>query len=354
MLDFKKIELSDKVWTDSLLRLSDYRATEFCFTSMFIWSDVFRSEIARSGDFVVVRSMVDDSISYIESHDAGMALKGNGDKPKVYYILPAGNGDIREVVSLLMADAEALGREFRLTAIPPSLVPVLEEAFPGRMEFHEARDTFDYIYDAELFRNLPGTKYQARRNQISIFKRSQVWSYESICAGSEDCRRQLEECVEMTEEWCRIKDCSRDISMWHERSAVLKALENFNELGLRGGIIRVYDDISPEEFRERFSPLNDKSGLEVPRDAVRDRNGRVVAYTIGEPVNSDTFIIHIEKAFTEFRGAYPAIAHEFLAHEAACFKYVNREDDAGNEGLRKAKMSYHPVFFEEKWYACLK
>lgn len=323
MLNFKKIELSDKQWVDSLLKLSDYRATEFCFTSMFIWADIFKSEIARYGDFVLLRSLVDDTIEYIEKNELP---KGNpaldSGKRKAYYVLPSGRGNLLDVLPLLVEDAKSLDREFRLTAIPPALIPEMETAFPEMFEFHQARDTFDYIYDTERFTNLPGTKLQARRNQISVFKRSNNWTYESICSKDEKCQKQIQECMEMTKEWCRIKDCENNISMWHERNAVLIALENFKELGLIGGIIRV--------------------------------NEEVVAYTIGEPINSDTFIIHIEKAFTAYRGAYPTIAREFLSHEVADYKYINREDDAGDDGLRKAKLSYQPVFFEEKYFACLK
>ena len=102
-----------------------------------------------------------------------------------------------------------------------------------------------------------------------------------------------------------------------ELCAVRNCFENFSALGLRGGLLRV--------------------------------DGRVVAYTMGLPLNSDTFIVHIEKAFSDVAGAYPMINREFAAHNCAAFKYVNREDDVGDEGLRRAKLSYKPAILLEKF-----
>ncbi len=100
-----------------------------------------------------------------------------------------------------------------------------------------------------------------------------------------------------------------------------KCLENYGSLVLKGGILRV--------------------------------DGKIVAYTVGEKINSDTFIIHIEKAFAEIRGAYPMINREFAERIPDYIKYVNREDDAGDAGLRQAKESYYPIFMVEKFSAHL-
>ena len=113
--------------------------------------------------------------------------------------------------------------------------------------------------------------------------------------------------------------------MQSESCSVKNALDNFQELGLQGGLLRL--------------------------------NGEVVAFTIAEKTNSDTLLVHIEKAYGDIVGAYPAIANEFLRNtvvidEAAgelSVKYINREDDAGDLGLREAKMQYHPLFLLEKY-----
>lgn len=123
----------------------------------------------------------------------------------------------------------------------------------------------------------------------------------------------------MTDEWCALNGCIHDESMQMEACAVRKALEDFIPLKLRGGMLRA--------------------------------GGRLVAYTLGERINSDTFIVHVEKAFSDVTGAYPMISRTFLEHEAAGLQYVNREDDAGDEGLRKAKLSWNPAYMLEKYLA---
>ena len=78
-------------------------------------------------------------------------------------------------------------------------------------------------------------------------------------------------------------------------------------------------------------------------------DGAVVAYTVGEPLHSDTFVVHFEKAFSHIQGAYPAINREFLAQMCQGYTYVNREEDLGIAGLRRAKESYHPLFLVAKY-----
>ena len=158
------------------------------------------------------------------------------------------------------------------------------------------------------------------------------WSYEQITAAN------LAECVKMNAEWCAQNGCGKDLSMEQESCAVGETLKNFEALKVKGGLLRL--------------------------------DNKVVAYTIGEMLNPDTFIVHIEKAFSDIRGAYPAMSREFIYHNMANpktlvlpngkpneditiedigFKYINREDDAGDEGLRKAKLQFHPAFLLEKW-----
>ena len=77
-------------------------------------------------------------------------------------------------------------------------------------------------------------------------------------------------------------------------------------------------------------------------------NGEIVAFCIGEAVCEDTFVVHVEKAFADVEGAYPMINQQFVQHECMEYEYVNREEDTGAEGLRKAKLSYRPAFLVEK------
>lgn len=302
MLEFKKINLpEDKVWIDSLLKISDFRATEYCTTSLFIWDDIYKSAVCRYGDFLLVRSIFGDTAQYI---------------------YPAGKGELREALEQMMEDADSIGKKFSMGAIPPSQVPVLEAMFPGKFDFSTRRDSYDYIYLREQLATLAGRKYQSKRNFASRFRALPGWVYEPIAAGTPQFARQIAECIEMTDLWCRQNGCIHSVSMQTESCATRKALRWFEALGLRGGLLRL--------------------------------QGKVVAYSVGEEINSDTFIVHVEKAFSDVKGAYQVINQEFILHEAMRCTYVNREDDAGDEGLRQAKLSYHPIFMEEKFGALKK
>lgn len=83
-------------------------------------------------------------------------------------------------------------------------------------------------------------------------------------------------------------------------------------------------------------------------------DGKVVAYTIAEKLNDKTVVVHIEKAFSDIQGAYPTINQEFVTNMESSYKYVNREEDLGVEGLRKAKLSYYPSILLTKYGVRLK
>lgn len=301
-IPFKKIDIQDKQWVDPLLALSDYRGTEYCFTTLYIWADHYGSEIARMGDLLILRSVSEGEASYL---------------------FPAGKGEIKEALLYMESDALKIGKDFSLMGLTAPMREEIERLMPGRYSFTPVRNSFDYIYDREDLATLKGKKFQPKRNFISRFKSLPDWSYESISSDDpEKAAKQIEEAMEMTRQWCILNGCIHNSSMKAESCAVRRALTHFAALGLEGGMLRV--------------------------------EGRPVAYTIGEPLNSDTYIIHVEKAFSEYKGVYQAINHSFINDKTSGFRYINREDDAGDEGLRQAKLSYHPSLLLEKYLAIKK
>ena len=290
MLDFKPIEISDKEWVDELLGYSDYRGSEYCFTNLFIWDPVYKSLISRYKDFMLIRS---------------------GSPGSYKYLYPAGKGDKKEALEAIIADAGGNNSTFSLIGLSPEAKEELENIMPGMFELTTYRDSFDYIYESERLISLSGKKLQSKRNHINFFKSTYDWSYEEL-------REELiPEVIEFNTRWCKEADCNKHKTLELEICAVRKCLDNYQQLNISGGVLRV--------------------------------NGEIVAYTIGEKINSDTAIIHIEKALTQFRGAYPMINREFAERISAGLSYINREDDIGDPGLRIAKESYHPLFMLEKY-----
>lgn len=292
MLEFKVIETGDKVWADTLLKFSDFRGAEYCFTNLFIWDGIYKSKIGRYKDFLLLRT---------------------GDESDYHYLYPAGKGDFKEVIDLMIEDSAKFGKRFTLIGVTAETRATLENLYPGMFNYKPVRNSFDYIYDSEKMISLSGKKLQPKRNHINYFTNNYNWSYEDFTAD------KIDEVVNFNLEWCKATDCKQYETLMWESCAVEKCLSHYQELNLMGGILRV--------------------------------DGKIVAYTVGEVINSDTVIVHIEKAFSEIRGAYPMINREFASRLAPGYKYVNREDDIGDEGLRKAKESYYPAFMLEKFYA---
>ncbi|MFY9272906.1 MAG: phosphatidylglycerol lysyltransferase domain-containing protein, partial [Thermacetogeniaceae bacterium] len=187
--------------------------------------------------------------------------------------------------------------------------------FPEKFEYSEARDSFDYVYLLEDLAALTGKKYRGKRNHVNYFMKNYNWSFEQISPEN------LAECWEMNLEWCKINNCMCDIQLASEFCAVRRCFDYFDQLELEGGLLRA--------------------------------DGKVVAFTIGEKLNSDTYDTHIEKAFSGIKGAYQTINQQFakfIQQKHPEIIYVNREEDMGRAGLRKAKLSYHPVRMEEKYW----
>lgn len=296
MINLKKVELNDKEWMEPLIAASDLRGCHQNFTNIFAWSEIYNYQVARVNDYLVV--------------------KGRIDKGTPYYFYPVGWGDIKPVIEAMKQDAEDCKHELILFGVSPVNMEVLKSVFPDHFEYQEMRDSFDYLYNLDKLVTLAGRKLQAKRNHINRFKVNNNWSFEQLSAEN------IAECWEMNLQWCNDNDYKEDKLLLSEYCAVRRCFKNFTELGLMGGLIR--------------------------------SEGKVIAYTMGERLNSDTFVTHIEKAFSEIQGAYQMINREFAALIQENYPqiiYVNREEDMGYDGLRKAKLSYHPDKMEEKYSA---
>lgn len=210
----------------------------------------------------------------------------------------------------MLEDAHENGHPFRLHGVTKANQAALEEIMPGAFTYQPYRDGFDYIYNTQDLIALSGRKYHGKRNHIASFQKTYHWHYEPITTAN------IEDCMRMNAEWERENLSRNPEGISEELAAVDRAFDHYFELGFTGGLIRV--------------------------------DGRVVAYTLGEQLTENTFCTHIEKAFADVRGAYPIINREFASHALSGYAFVNREEDMGEEGLRKAKLSYYPAILLEK------
>ncbi|NLI92800.1 MAG: DUF2156 domain-containing protein [Peptococcaceae bacterium] len=296
MINFKEVEVADKKWIDPLLASSDLSGCHQNFTNIFAWAENYHNRIARVNDFLVVKGSMDDT---------------------PYYFYPSGRGDMKTVFEVMRQDAAECGHDFVLAGISPENISNINHLFPESFRYEEMRDSFDYVYHINGLADLAGRKFQAKRNHINRFRENNLnWRFELITADN------LEECWKMNKEWCIIHECSQNELLAMEKCAVKRCFDHFSELGLEGGLLRTDD--------------------------------RVIAYTMGEKLNSNTYVVHIEKAFSDLHGAYQMINRQFalfIREKHPEIVFVNREEDMGLEGLRKAKLSYHPDKMEEKYLA---
>lgn len=188
--------------------------------------------------------------------------------------------------------------------IDPDTARWMKEVCPG-INLVPDRNHFEYVYRAEDLAGLPGKNYLTIRRQVNKFRRNCASTVEPVS------RDNWEEVKRFLIEWCEWKGCEDgDPVLAHEKDAVFFAIDHFNELSIRGLVIRVF--------------------------------GKIGAISLYERLNSDTALIHFEKGLPDCEGIYKAINNEVAARLAQHFTYINRESDLGVAGLREAKMRYHP------------
>lgn len=291
-IQFKRAELEDKDIITRYFKHHTSRSCERTFANVYLWSRQYPVKWAIVENALLFKSEDETHLSF--AYPAGEAL------------------DVQRAIEWLLKYCKERGKPFRMYNLTPDNFAQLEEWYPGRFQIEYDRDSADYIYESEKLATLSGKKLHGKRNHINKFKAlyEDRWSYEVMT------RDNVEDCFQMALQWRDQNGCEEDPHKRSEICVTMNALRLFEELELRGGVLRV-----------------DK---------------KVVAFTLGEPVCSDTFVVHIEKAFAEVEGAYPMINQQFVEHECRDFLYVNREEDTGAEGLRKAKLSYRPVFLVEK------
>lgn len=289
-IQFKRPELEDRELIHSYFKKYPSRSCEKTFVNLYLWSRHYRVRFA----------LIENTLVF-QSKDQGIA-----------YTYPVGSPeDVKRAIDFLKQYTAEKGVPFVLYNVTPDQFLQLEEWYSEEFEIEYNRDIADYVYESEKLATLSGKKIHAKRNHINKFKATfEDWSYETLTKDN------AEECFQMALKWRKQNGCDDDEEKNAEMCVTLNSLRLLEELELTGGVLRV--------------------------------NGEVIAFTIGEPVSDDTFVVHIEKAYADIQGAYPMINQQFVQHECMNYKYINREEDTGAEGLRKAKLSYRPAFLVEK------
>ena len=293
-MEFKPLKCEDRGRFNEVVKKYHYQNAESSFTNLFLWSKSYDIK-ACFGDYALY-------ISFIDRMGTQTYLA-----PFLYDI----NQSIKFALSELRAHIKTEGGDFCIKGVVRQIRDKIESEITADYVFFEDRDNFEYIYLSEDLISLTGKKFHAKRNHLNYFLRSYSYEYRPYDISLKD------ECARHINDWVDMKGDSRSIR--DEIEVLNRILDHHDKLGVKGAVIFV--------------------------------DGKIEALTFGEALNSDTALIHIEKANPNIRGLYPLINMEFVKNEWSDFKYINREEDMGLEGLRKAKLSYNPVYLLEK-YSC--
>lgn len=208
-----------------------------------------------------------------------------------------------------MGDCLRQGMQF--VRVPEQLKDLMRLNIAG-LEITDSRDHWDYLYSRQELSELKGNRFHKKKNLVRQFERDYETQYIPLDSG------HVEKVLTFQTEWLMWRNFEGDDTLDAENRAIYRVLRDWGKLtGIMGGAFL---------FENRF-----------------------IAYTIGEPLNDATLVIHFEKGCPNFKGIYQAINQAFLLHCAQDFTIINREQDLGDPGLRKSKESYHPVDYLKKY-----
>ena len=289
--DFKLLELDDRRCIHDVLWSYAPAVSEMTFTNLFIWRGHYGFQWAVYKDWFFI-----------------ISRKGtNG----TYALQPVGPSSRKEAVVVLLEwlrDERNIENP-RIERADERCVAELDGM--ANLVIEPLRDHFDYVYRREDLVQLAGNKYRSKRNHINQLLRFYAFECEPLQ------EKHIDDCLILQEKWCQMNRCADDLDLLSEDEAIREILTHHNTLHVQGVVIVV--------------------------------EGRVGAFTAGERLNNDTVVVHIEKADPDIPGLYPLINQQFCKNMRDDATYINREQDLGIEGLRKAKLSYYPDHFVEKY-----
>jgi len=287
--DFRPLEIGDKEVFRRFLNDDPPQISELTFTNLFIWQHRYHPVwTERDGCLLIIL---------------------HPEETTPFGLQPVGKGDKKKGLDTLCRELKNVSPEVRISRV--------SEDFINRYLDHDHyiyqsdRDNSDYVYATRDLIELSGRRYHGKKNHLNNFFKKYRFEYLNLDTGS------VKSFLDMQEEWCRIKICAEAPDLLSEGYAVRTALLNFGELDYKGAAIRI--------------------------------DSKIEAFSLGEQLNADSAVIHIEKANPDIPGLYSAINQLFCRNAWSHLEYINREQDLGIAGLRKAKESYYPHHMINKY-----
>jgi hypothetical protein len=286
--NFRDIGLQDKEFLDLVFKKWEPQISEYTFTNLFIWRESSRTLLSQMKGTTLIKRF-------------------NQNVNQFHLLPPIGPNTISDLAPSLIANM----RDMAVSAIYGLDVSQTQFFQEQGFTLRELRENWDYVHSVQDLTELPGAKYYTKRKNIAKCHAEYSLEYAPMNIDI------INQCLQMQTSWCNLRQCDLIPGLAAENRAIKQLFLHYNELNVFGGAIFV--------------------------------NGSLEAFTIAEPLNSDTAVIHFEKANPNITGLYQVINQRFCTEALQSFTYVNREQDLGIPGLRRAKMSYHPTHFVEKY-----
>jgi hypothetical protein len=286
-MDFRPLTLADKPLVDATFAKYPPEVSELTFTNLFCLQSKRQVLLAE--------------------HEGGLAFLAREGETS-FFLPPVCMCDVKSAARVMFEHARTAGSQPMIERVPDAMA---EELAQAGFKVEDDRANWDYVYRVADLALLEGRHYDGKRNFVRQVLASNQCEYRRVTAEN------VSDCLTLETSWCNLRHCELDPGLEAEQRAIALCFEDWAQLSLIGGAVVV--------------------------------DGRIEAFAIGERLNPTTAVVHFEKANPEIRGMYQLINHWFSQNDLSGYTYVNREQDLGIEGLRKAKESYHPHHMVRKF-----
>jgi hypothetical protein len=299
-----KITLEDRELLEEYLNGYSYRTSGLCYTSLYMWREINQFSWRQFGEYMCIAAADNLEPEMGVSFMFPPLTRTGGYEPAA----------LRETIYEAKAYFESKGEEFLMMLVPFHMIELFEQAMPGEFSFEADRPNFDYVYDKNALIELKGKKFHGKKNHLNYFLNNYNYEYTEL---TEEMAPEAMDFIRAFNERKNLEDAHERELLEMEEHAMKDVFLNLRRVGYITGVIRI--------------------------------DGKIQALSIGGMLRRRTVTVHVEKANTEFRGLYQAINNEYCRHLPQNITLVNREEDMGIAGLRKAKLSYQPVKLVEKY-----
>ena len=288
--ELKPITIDDQSFLHDALWRFQPDISELTFTNLFMWRNYYQFKWTVLGDIIFL---------FAGDHSDVFAMQPIGQRPF--------KNSIFTVLNWLHKEHNQTNPHF--DRVDKETAGEFKEEPSIKVE--PQINHYDYLYNTNNLITLAGRHFHSKRNHLTRFSNEYTCNYQELTPGL------IPQCMRLTDQWCERYHCRKNASLCAEWNAIREVLTHFDTLNCKGVVISI--------------------------------NNTVVAFTLGEMLNRSTAVIHIEKANTDIHGIYTAINQHFCEHTWSECEFINREQDLGEQGLREAKLSYHPKTMVEKF-----